>query len=120
MVVNGGKMLSTTVTTSVDWTGRTDYHLGMQTREQVCPFLHDAFFCPCSHADALARSGRRAVLLQQIEAAASGAHGSMPRSATAASGAEAEANWWGLADLWETMLMDELRRREQRQQQDQV
>jgi hypothetical protein len=54
------------------------------------------------------------VLLQQIEAAASGAHGSMPRSATSASDTEAEANWWGLADLWETVLMDELRRREQR------
>ena len=67
--------------------------------------------------DAPAAAGRRAVLLQQIEGAASGAHGSVPRGPAAASADEAEANWWGLADLWEEDLMAELRRRAQQQQQ---
>ena len=58
-------------------------------------------------------AGRRAVLLQQIEAATSGAHSSVPRPAAAATEAQVEANWWGLADLWENDLMSELRRREQ-------
>jgi hypothetical protein len=69
--------------------------------------------------DAPAAAGRRAVLLQQIEGAASGAHGSVPRGPAAASADEAEANWWGLADLWEEDLMAELRRRAQQQQQQQ-
>ena len=51
------------------------------------------------------------MLMQQIRGAAAGHHGSVPGD-DSGSIAQREANYWGLADLWEEDIISELRRRE--------